>query len=100
MLTNLVAPEVRVGKALVDWISARHSKKRMGDFATEDGVEWTVTHGFYANIGGFIIRFGSCSEPKLMGDISQDESVEKEKASDATKSGDLEEGTEKPPRSP
>jgi hypothetical protein len=45
-------------------------------------------------MGGFIIRFGSGSEPKLEQRASEDEFAEKEKVSVATKPGDLEEGTD------
>jgi hypothetical protein len=54
---SLVAPELMVGKALVDLISAPSSRNEMKTLAEVDGVEWSVTHGFYANMGGFVVRF-------------------------------------------
>ena len=37
MLITLMAPEVLVGMALVDWISARTSNEEMESFALQDG---------------------------------------------------------------
>lgn len=59
MLATLLAPEILAGKALVDWISARTSREEMDGFALKDNVEWTVTHAFFANMGGFIVQFSS-----------------------------------------
>lgn len=59
MLGTSIAPELLIGKALEDWISARTSKEEMEDFANEDKVKWTVTHAFYANLGGFIFEFST-----------------------------------------
>lgn len=59
MLGTILAPELLIGKALADWISARTSKEEMEDFANEDEVKWTVTHAFYANLGGFIVKFST-----------------------------------------
>jgi hypothetical protein len=57
MVVTLVAPEILIGKALVDWISARTSMEEMREFAQIDGVEWGSTHAFFANMGGFVVRF-------------------------------------------
>ena len=57
MLTTLVAPEIMMGKAMVDRWSAGYSKKRMIGYAEHDGVEWGVSHGFLANMGGWCLRF-------------------------------------------
>ena len=56
MLMTLVAPEILIGKSLVDWLSAHVSRTEMQEFAKLDEVEWTVTHGFYANMGGFVVN--------------------------------------------
>ena len=32
------------------------------DFADIDGVEWSSAHTLLANMGGFVIRFGQCSD--------------------------------------
>lgn len=62
-LLTLVIPEVLVGKALEEWYLA---KKSVGEFkflAQELGEDfrwiekhWTTTHGFYANMGGFVLK--------------------------------------------
>lgn len=57
MVVMLVAPELFVGAALMYYISARVSEKDMKKFADEDDTEWSVTHGFFANMGGFVIKF-------------------------------------------
>ncbi|KAE8444555.1 hypothetical protein EG329_014479 [Mollisiaceae sp. DMI_Dod_QoI] len=57
MAVTLVAPELLTGKALVDLISAKSSKQDMKALAQLDGVEWDLTHGFFANMGGFVVLF-------------------------------------------
>lgn len=56
MIFTLLAPEFVVGKALSELMSARHYKKEMQAFAaTKSG--WTLTHSFFANMGGFVLHF-------------------------------------------
>jgi hypothetical protein len=55
MLITIVAPEYIFGKALADLYAAIESKRRMQIFAKEDGVEWGLTHAFFANMGGFVL---------------------------------------------
>ena len=62
MIFAFVAPEVILGAALVDLLSAMTSVRDMMDFAAEDGVEWTLGHGFLANMGGFAVYFGGVEE--------------------------------------
>jgi hypothetical protein len=57
MIFALLAPEVLLGAAVTDLLSAKTSEDDMRDFAIQDGVDWTSTHGFLANIGGFVVRF-------------------------------------------
>lgn len=57
MLINLIFPEWMLGKALLDLVSARHCHKAMEPFAEKDGREWTLSHSFLANLGGFAIIF-------------------------------------------
>lgn len=57
MLALLIAPELLVGVALMLFISARTSFKQMVRFSEQDGTEWAVIHGFFANMGGFVVRF-------------------------------------------
>ena len=49
-------PELLVGVAFQDMMIAMRSRRIMGDFASADGVEWTMTHAFYANMGGFVLK--------------------------------------------
>jgi hypothetical protein len=53
----VVAPELLLGKAMVDLLSAVHSENEMKHWADLDGVEWTVTHAYFANMGGFSLHF-------------------------------------------
>jgi hypothetical protein len=48
----LIVPEFMVGKAFQDYIMAWISCNEMEELALQDGVEWTMVHGFYANMGG------------------------------------------------
>jgi hypothetical protein len=57
MIIAFVLPEFLVGRAVQDWMMARKSSQdeRMKAFAALDGTMWTIEHGFYANMGGFIV---------------------------------------------
>jgi hypothetical protein len=57
MLLTLMAPEILIGLALSQFVAARHGKGTMQEFAREDGVEWTMEHSHFADMGGFVIRF-------------------------------------------
>ena len=58
MAVSLLAPEYTLAKALAEWLAARDSK---GKFARR---EWTTTHGFFANMRGFVLRFDVTAVPK------------------------------------
>ncbi|OTA91122.1 hypothetical protein M434DRAFT_33049 [Hypoxylon sp. CO27-5] len=62
-LLTLVIPEFLVGKALQERYLAKKSVREFKHLAQELGEEfrwiekhWTMTHGFYANMGGFVLR--------------------------------------------
>jgi hypothetical protein len=57
MLLTLVAPEILIGLALSQFVAARHGRDMMQEFASEDGVEWTLEHSHFADMGGFVVRF-------------------------------------------
>lgn len=59
MLITVVAPEFILAKAWLDLLAAQYNCKAMKAFAAEDGVEWKKAHAYYANMGGFVIEFGS-----------------------------------------
>lgn len=56
MLLTLLLPEFLLGKGFQDRILAGRSQRKMQSFAETDGVEWTLTHSFYANMGGFVLK--------------------------------------------
>jgi hypothetical protein len=57
----LFAPEMLLGVSLADLLSALTSEIDMKEFAAEDGVPWSLAHGFLANMGGFSIHFEELS---------------------------------------
>ena len=59
MVITLLAPEVVMAKALEDLFSAMVSRKCMTVWAKRDEVPWTVGHSFFADMGGFAVRFKS-----------------------------------------
>jgi hypothetical protein len=54
MIFTMLAPEFILGKSVGDLAAAWQCRNRMKDFAEEDKVEWSLSHGFYANMGGFV----------------------------------------------
>ncbi|KAH6603486.1 hypothetical protein Trco_008261 [Trichoderma cornu-damae] len=56
MACTVIAPELIIGAAFGDLLAARQSREEMKGYAEEDGVTWSLIHGYYANMGGFIIR--------------------------------------------
>ncbi|KAF4636260.1 hypothetical protein G7Y89_g1830 [Cudoniella acicularis] len=59
MFIVAIAPEIAVATAIEDWANAKESYE---DMATrEEG--WTMTHGFFAGMGGIAIRLGPLDEP-------------------------------------
>jgi hypothetical protein len=67
MLLTLMAPEILIGLALSQFVAARHGQDTIQGFACEDGVEWTLEHSHFADMGGFVIRF-----PDDSGDAKSD----------------------------
>ncbi|OCL08119.1 hypothetical protein AOQ84DRAFT_407568 [Glonium stellatum] len=56
MLLTLLLPEFLLGKAFQDRVLAGRSWREMQPLAKADKVEWTLTHSFYANMGGFVLK--------------------------------------------
>jgi hypothetical protein len=54
MLITVIGPELILGKAMSDLFAAMDNKRKMEKYAKEDGVEWGLAHGFFANMGGFV----------------------------------------------
>ncbi|OBS26102.1 hypothetical protein FPOA_00045 [Fusarium poae] len=69
MLVTIMLPEFLVGKSMADFIAAWRSSRChvMRTRAKESGIEWTMTHAYYANMGGFILRYrsGLCDECQM-----------------------------------
>ncbi|KAI1639672.1 hypothetical protein F4809DRAFT_656560 [Biscogniauxia mediterranea] len=56
MVFTALAPEVIIMAAVHDLLAAMKSYQKLQEFSEKDGLEWTLTHCFYANMGGFVIR--------------------------------------------
>lgn len=54
MLVTVIAPELILGKAVADLSAAMDNKREIEKYAKEDGVEWRLAHGFFADMGGFV----------------------------------------------
>jgi hypothetical protein len=57
MFVALVAPEWTLGQAVADLLSAQRSKAEMVKFVIEADNPWTLSHAFFANMGGFVVTF-------------------------------------------
>jgi hypothetical protein len=58
MALTLLAPEVIFGFALSALWSARSNNTTLKRLASKDGVDWSIAHSFYADMGGFVLEFG------------------------------------------
>jgi len=58
-----MGPEIVLGKAILDLLSAQRTNADILHYAREDGVPWALTHTFLANMGGFAIEFGDEEAP-------------------------------------
>jgi hypothetical protein len=63
MIFALFTPEMLLGAAVADLLSALTSEIDMKQVAFDDGVSWTTAHGFFANMGGFSVHFDGLPEP-------------------------------------
>ena len=57
MLIAFIGPEFVFGHALAEFTAAWKSRQYMKDLATANDCKWTLTHGFYANQGGFVLDY-------------------------------------------
>lgn len=53
MFLTIVAPEFILGKAIGECVAAWHLREAMAPYAVLDGVDWGLSHGFFADMGGF-----------------------------------------------
>lgn len=58
MMITTIAPEVVIGIACYDLLSAKIIYRVLQTFALEDDVPWTLTHSYFANMGGFVMQSG------------------------------------------
>jgi hypothetical protein len=58
MVTTTIAPEAVIGQACYELLAAKRILRDLQSFALEDDVPWTLTHSYYANMGGFVIQSG------------------------------------------
>ncbi|KAE8409777.1 hypothetical protein BDV37DRAFT_277432 [Aspergillus pseudonomiae] len=63
VVSILVAPEMIMTKAMLDLTSAKALQVPLQEFAEKDGVDWSLSHTFFANMGGFQICFPQDNEP-------------------------------------
>lgn len=52
----MLAPELVLSLAWQDYSVAKDDLKELQKLSAADGTEWTMTHSYFANIGGFVIR--------------------------------------------
>ncbi|KAK0725548.1 hypothetical protein B0H67DRAFT_598769 [Lasiosphaeris hirsuta] len=56
-LVTVLAPELIISIAWDQRRIARRVKRELQEKAAEDGVPWTLVHGHFAAMGGFVIRY-------------------------------------------
>ncbi|KAL7789775.1 hypothetical protein V8C37DRAFT_417714 [Trichoderma ceciliae] len=56
MIITVIAPEVIISAAFFDLLAAHHNCERLKAYAKEDDITWSLSHSYYANMGGFVIR--------------------------------------------
>lgn len=57
MLITSIAPEITIAMAIEDWAHARESRRDMRSSRHPLEPEWTMTHAFYAGMGGIAVKF-------------------------------------------
>jgi hypothetical protein len=62
MLLTTLMPEYLLGKALSDLLDA-HKFKKFTELQEDWGHKWTITHGYYANMGGFLFSLPPTPNP-------------------------------------
>jgi len=62
----MIAPELLLAKAWQDLMVALADLPAMRELASQDRVEWTLTHSLLANMGGFVLRGNTEPEPEAL----------------------------------
>ena len=65
MVLMLAAPELMVALAARDWLWARASVRDMRELGFQDG-QWSMSHAFFANMGGFVIGIGAQDQEEFV----------------------------------
>lgn len=64
MLKAILFPENLLSNALHDLLITRHNKKLQA-WAKIDGVGWSLTHAFFANMGGYVLRYSNNNDDNV-----------------------------------
>ncbi|KUJ18871.1 uncharacterized protein LY89DRAFT_780856 [Mollisia scopiformis] len=56
MILTMLAPELLLSISLGALVHAKEVNELLKKFIEEDGVEWSLTHGMFLNMGGFVIQ--------------------------------------------
>jgi hypothetical protein len=54
MIITMLAPELVLSIASQDYSVAKDDLKELQKLSAADGTEWTMTHSYFANMGGFV----------------------------------------------
>ena len=65
MVVMVVAPELVVALAARDWLWAKSSVREMRELGFQD-QQWSMSHGFFANMGGFVINVKIQDQEEMM----------------------------------
>ncbi|KAK0731931.1 hypothetical protein B0H67DRAFT_566231 [Lasiosphaeris hirsuta] len=57
MLLTILIPGAILGQAAAHFYSARENLRQLRRRAEEDGVEWTIAHTYFSDMGGFVLRY-------------------------------------------
>ena len=79
MVIAFIGPEFVFGHALAEFTAAWKSRRYLKDVAVAKGSNWTLTHGFYANQGGFVLKYCPDNQSENVGE--QDNARAKEDVS-------------------
>ncbi|KAL7957755.1 hypothetical protein V8C34DRAFT_324935 [Trichoderma compactum] len=56
MLWTIIAPELIMAAACEDLLDAREDNEEMQKWVEDSKGSWSLTHSYYANMGGFVLR--------------------------------------------
>ena len=65
MVVMVIAPELVVALAARDWLWARASLREMRELGYHDRG-WSMSHAFFANMGGFVLNFQSQDQEEIV----------------------------------